>query len=85
MKYGYKIFGTAKLNDPRRTKRLVKIVKDMTTAVDKSIAQASLDPAMLIDSCVMTTLILQVLHKQDTNSVINDLCIRDRLSSSPCQ
>jgi len=40
-------FGSAQLNDPRRTKRLVKIVKDMTTAVDKSIAQASLDPASI--------------------------------------
>lgn len=81
------IFGSAQLNDPRRTKRLVKIVKDMTTAVDKSIAQASLDPAsiegayrFMRNDCIDSENIAQAGYKRTDELVENSnivLAIQD--------
>lgn len=41
------LFGSAKLGDPRRTKRLTKMAADMAANADKSIVKACSDPASI--------------------------------------
>ena len=41
------VFGKADLNDPRRTKRLVKLAGDMAAQTGHSVVRASQDPASI--------------------------------------